>query len=66
MLRVHRLPGSLLELLEEFRPCFIAPTFRRYMSHVGTQIIYSAGTCVLLRHTSPNLIYAGDGSEVPG
>lgn len=30
MLRVHRLPGSLIELLEAFRPCFTAPTFMTF------------------------------------
>ena len=27
MLRIHRLPGSLIKLLEAFRPCFAASTF---------------------------------------
>ena len=27
MLRVSRLPGSLMGLLEEFRPCLTAPAF---------------------------------------
>jgi len=31
MLRVDRLPGSLMELLEEFRPCFTAPTFMTFV-----------------------------------
>jgi hypothetical protein len=31
MLRVHRLPGSLTGLLEEFRPCFTAPTFTTFV-----------------------------------
>ena len=30
MLRADRLPGSLLRLLEEFRPCFTAPTFTTF------------------------------------
>jgi hypothetical protein len=30
MLRIHRLPGSLTELLEEFRPCFTAPSFTTF------------------------------------
>jgi len=30
MLRVHRLPRSLLELLEAFRPCFTAPAFTTF------------------------------------
>ena len=31
MLRADRLPGSLMELLEDFRPCFTAPTFLTFV-----------------------------------
>jgi DDE superfamily endonuclease len=46
MLRVHRLPGSLLELLEEFRPCFTAPTFTTFALLAAGLITRPAGRTV--------------------
>jgi hypothetical protein len=31
MLRVHRVPGSLMRVLDAFRPCFTAPTFDTFV-----------------------------------
>jgi len=30
MLRMHALPGSLLRVLDAFRPCFTTPTFTTF------------------------------------
>ena len=46
MLRVDRLPGSLLELLEEFRPCFTAPTFTTFALLAAGLIARPAGRTV--------------------
>ena len=43
MLRVDRLPGSLRELLEEFRPCFTAPTFTTFALLAAGLIARPAG-----------------------
>ena len=46
MLRVNRLPGSLMELLEEFRPCFTAPTFTTFAMLAAGLIARPAGRTV--------------------
>lgn len=46
MLRVDRLPGSLLGLLEEFRPCFTAPTFTTFALLAAGLIARPAGRTV--------------------
>src|SRR5439155_905087 len=46
MLRVNRLPGSLAELLEEFRPCFTAPTFTTFAMLAAGLIARPAGRTV--------------------
>jgi hypothetical protein len=46
MLRVHRLPGSLIGLLEEFRPCFTAPTFTTFVLLAAGLIARPAGRTV--------------------
>lgn len=46
MLRVNRLPGSLAELLEEFRPCFTAPTFTTFALLAAGLIARPAGRTV--------------------
>jgi hypothetical protein len=46
MLRVNRLPGSLAELLEEFRPCFTAPTFTTFEMLAAGLIARPAGRTV--------------------
>src|SRR4030088_2100735 len=46
MLRADRLPGSLLELLEEFRPCFSAPTFTTFVLLAAGLIARPAGRTV--------------------
>ena len=46
MLRVNRLPGSLAELLEEFRPCFTAPTFTTFAMLAAGLIARQAGRTV--------------------
>ena len=46
MLRADRLPGSLLGLLEEFRPCFTAPTFTTFALLAAGLIARPAGRTV--------------------
>jgi hypothetical protein len=46
MLRMNRLPGSLPELLEEFRPCFTAPTFTTFALLAAGLIARPAGRTV--------------------
>ena len=46
MLRASRLPGSLMELLEEFRPCFTAPTFITFTMLAAGLIARPAGRTV--------------------
>jgi DDE superfamily endonuclease len=46
MLRVNRLPGSLMELLEEFRPCFTTPTFTTFALLAAGLIARPAGRTV--------------------
>jgi DDE superfamily endonuclease len=46
MLRVHRLPGSLIELLEAFRPCFTAPTFTTFVLLAAGLVARPAGRTV--------------------
>jgi DDE superfamily endonuclease len=46
MLRVTRLPGSLAELLDEFRPCFTAPTFTTFALLAAGLIARPAGRTV--------------------
>ena len=46
MLRVNRLPGSLMELLEEFRPCFTAPIFTTFALLAAGLIARPAGRTV--------------------
>jgi hypothetical protein len=46
MLRVNRLPGSLMELLEEFRPCFTAPTFTTFALLAAGLVARPAGRTV--------------------
>ena len=46
MLRVHRLPGSLVQLLEEFRPCFTAPSFTTFVLLAAGLIARPAGRTV--------------------
>ncbi len=46
MLRVNRLPGSLMELLEGFRPCFTAPTFTTFALLAAGLIARPAGRTV--------------------
>jgi DDE superfamily endonuclease len=46
MLRVNRLPGSLMELLEEFRPCFTAPAFTTFALLAAGLIARPAGRTV--------------------
>jgi hypothetical protein len=46
MLRVHRLPGSLVELLEAFRPCFTAPTFTTFVLLAAGLVARPAGRTV--------------------
>lgn len=46
MLRVHRLPGSLVELLEAFRPCFSAPTFTTFVLLAAGLVARPAGRTV--------------------
>jgi DDE superfamily endonuclease len=46
MLRADRLPGSLLELLEEFRPCFTAPSFMTFALLTAGLIARPAGRTV--------------------
>lgn len=46
MLRVNRLPGSLAELLEEFRPCFRAPSFTTFALLAAGLIARPAGRTV--------------------
>lgn len=46
MLRVHRLPGSLFELLEAFRPCFTAPTFTTFVLLAAGLVARPAGRTV--------------------
>ena len=46
MLRVNRLPRSLAELLEEFRPCFTAPTFTTFALLAAGLIARPAGRTV--------------------
>src|SRR6266496_860655 len=38
MLRVHSLPGSLMRVLEPFRPCFTTPTFETFVTLVAGMI----------------------------
>ena len=55
MLRVNRLPGSLAELLEEFRPCFTAPTFTTFAMLAAGLIARPAGrtVCGMLAGAGP-------------
>jgi DDE superfamily endonuclease len=46
MLRVARLPRSLMELLEEFRPCFTAPTFTTFALLAAGLVARPAGRTV--------------------
>jgi hypothetical protein len=46
MLRMHRLPGSLIELLEAFRPCFTAPTFTTFALLAAGLVARPAGRTV--------------------
>lgn len=46
MLRVHRLPGSLFELLDAFRPCFTAPTFTTFVLLAAGLVARPAGRSV--------------------
>src|ERR1700741_4002625 len=46
MLRADRLPGSLGELLEEFRPCFTTPTFTTFALLAAGLIARPAGRTV--------------------
>jgi DDE superfamily endonuclease len=46
MLRMNRLPGSLMELLDEFRPCFTAPTFTTFALLAAGLIARPAGRTV--------------------
>ena len=46
MLRVTRLPGSLMELLEEFRPCFTAPALTTFTMLAAGLIARPAGRTV--------------------
>jgi hypothetical protein len=38
MLRVHTLPGSLLRVLDPFRPCSTTPTFATFMTLVAGMV----------------------------
>src|SRR2546430_11199908 len=42
MLRVHTLPGSLLRVLETFRPCFTTPTFATFVTLLAGIIVRPA------------------------
>jgi hypothetical protein len=46
MLRFHRLPGTLAELLEAFRPCFTAPTFMTFALLAAGLVARPAGRTV--------------------
>jgi hypothetical protein len=46
MLRMNRLPGSLVELLDEFRPCFTAPAFTTFALLAAGLIARPAGRTV--------------------
>jgi hypothetical protein len=46
MLRFRRLPGSLIELLEAFRPCFTAPTFTTFALLAAGLVARPAGRTV--------------------
>src|SRR3954468_13599967 len=38
MLRMHSLPGSLMRVLEPFRPCFTTPTFATFVTLVAGMV----------------------------
>lgn len=46
MLRMHRLPGSLVELLDAFRPCFGAPAFTTFVLLAAGLVARPAGRTV--------------------
>jgi hypothetical protein len=70
MLRVHTLPGSLLRVLEPFRPCFTTPTFATFVTLLAGMVarpahrtvcgmLAGAGLAGIWHHSRAHRFFAG-------